>query len=542
MGSNGDSTLEVPPAISADQNQQLITFISSLYKKDLIQRPKVFNSTDDNVEDHIKSVENYLSSIAVRDNIGKITVLFETLEQRVKNAIIFESSYDANSSNYEWVKEKLIELFPKRVNQTSSFIDLLNLKQNGQSLDEFILEIKNCLASNNFVEKSQREKVAVQILIKGLDNKQLAKAVNMQEPSSLKSARNLIQSVKNSDSQIHQINNVRKEHSGNGLHEEVRQLQKQVAYLTQMLLAIKSKFNNDRVTNQNQTLYNRNNMVNRQQLPINRSKNLNEWQQVRYKHNDRVRCFRCNKTGHIQRNCRSDTHVKQLHVTQYANQNKTDEYSDNDNQSYIESNESSIPALRTIEKHMPHKPKKYSQDIIDLENYINGKSDKLSYSGALMSEKRNNCAAITIKPSRVKKNKPIVKGRIHDLTTSLFLDSGAEVNVIDSSYLKSLNLPSDCILPVRSSTHTLKCANNSKMVVSKKVILPITIGVVQRQLPFLIVDQLSPNVIVGIRGMKKLGADIITSRSAVMCGGIEVPFVDVTEPDSLSSKNEVQTH
>jgi len=132
---------------NGDETQLLLQFITSLYKKDLVQRPAVFYASEGNVSKHIEAVEKYFKSVNIdNDEMGKITILLETLEQKVKNCLIFENEYDSNCENYKWVKEKLIQLFPSKENQTTALLDLFDIKQNGRDIKEFVLDIKDNIA------------------------------------------------------------------------------------------------------------------------------------------------------------------------------------------------------------------------------------------------------------------------------------------------------------------------------------------------------------------------------------------------------------
>jgi len=532
MAGNGDSTLEVPP--TELHSQVLIKYISSLFKKELIQKPPIFSATDEDIQHHIKTVDNYIKSLGISDDLSKVTILFESLDQRVKNAVIFEPSYDDNSGNYKWVCEKLIALFPRKINQTSTLINLLNLRQNSKSLDEFILEIKNSVASNDFIEKADREKLAIEILLKGLDDQKVSAAISMQNPNSIKQVKNMITSVKTSNTEFNSVNRISPQLNDSSLHDEVIKLQKQVAYLTQMLLAVKSKMSEHPIE--------RTRVQKGFSSPSNRKRESQEWTYPKYNRRENVTCFKCKKRGHVQRNCRLNSLIQ------------NDYFSDCDTKSNSSENpvmsssslESSVPKVRLICQKPPKqivKPRqiKYPDEIIELENYINGKTNKPLYSDALKSQM---CKAITVKNSsnNSKNNKPIIKGRLNNSLTSLFMDTGACVNVVDASFLKknqinSLQRPNN-----KAFHHSIKCANNTKMNVIDKVSLSVQIGVTEKLLNFLVVDSLSPKVIIGLRGMKTLGAEIIPSRDLVKCHGIEIPFMGKTSLDSCISKNVKWVH
>jgi len=75
--------------------------------------------------------------------------------------------------------EKLLQIFPTKVNKTVSLINLLNLKQNNSSLFDFMIEIKNALMLNTNIPANQR-KLAVEVILEGLSDKSIFKAVSLQ--------------------------------------------------------------------------------------------------------------------------------------------------------------------------------------------------------------------------------------------------------------------------------------------------------------------------------------------------------------------------
>jgi len=180
--------------------------------------------------------------------------------------------------------------------------------------------------------------------------------------------------------------------------------------------------------------------------------------------------------------------------------------------------------------------KKYPEDILELERKINSTTNKKSYASVLST---GVCAGLTIsrKNRSVKfANKPCVNGRINDKPVVLFMDSGAEVNVIDHAYLKTLdNSISERVKP--SPSYNLKCANNSSLKLVGKVNIPITVGIKTKYLSFIVAEDLSSKVIVRIRGLKTLNVELHPGKDVIMCSGIEISFLGRTICESLRSKN-----
>ena len=200
------------------------------------------------------------------------------------------------------------------------------------------------------------------------------------------------------------------------------------------------------------------------------------------------------------------------------------------------------PSVNLVKIGKIRKPKVYSKEILELEKEINNSTTNNSPSYA--SIVKNNVNSLTVCPShKVKKtaNKPIIKGRLSGLLCDLFLDSGDEINVIDKSFLNKLKQRCQ-VKEMTAQNKTIKCANKSKMMVHSKVVLDVCLGVKEEKLTFLVVENLSPKVIIGLRGLKTLEADLIPKNDIVRCKGIEIPFMGRTIIDSVYQKNLSGTH
>lgn len=571
--SSSSNILGAQPSDS-ENTQILLNFISSLYKKDIIQKPSTFSSANGNIKKHLKEVEKYFKSVNISDNIGKVTILLETLDQREKNAIIFEPDYDSNSENYEWLKSKLLSLFPSKENQTSIISNLLNTKQNGKSIKEFILDIKNALAESSGIDKGDYSKIGLQIMYKGMDDKNLSKAIFLQSPTSLNEAEKLISSVVKSE-EI-KVNALRTDSS---ISKQIEDLQKQVAYLTQMILAIKSQsrhqsqryeqvfkrkgFNTPQYNLNNKPFqnfksnnfknYNNSNFhLDRKNLKINSDK-VNEWQEVPKKsrnfgQSNNRRCYVCGSFNHLQQSCPKFRRLNFLAEAVSSSSNKSSppvsDISETEGSmvcclNYNNNKKANANLKRKLTKVPVFKLcKDYPQDIINLEKAINEDKPK-SFAEVVKSP---TCAGLTVSGKSYRKfeNKPFIKGRVNSIETRFFMDSGAEVNVIDESYLGSLDVRNRLIKSCKK--HSIKCANNSQLTVKGEIFLPITVGVITKELPFIVVNQLSPKIIIGLRGLKSLKVEICPTIDAVKCAGIEIPFIAKTFSDSVCSKNVKLVH
>jgi hypothetical protein len=130
------------------------------------------------------------------------------------------------------------------------------------------------------------------------------------------------------------------------------------------------------------------------------------------------------------------------------------------------------------------------------------------------------------------RNKPVINGRCAGQKARLFLDSGAEMNVMDSAFLKELQSKE---LPVKFTpgTANIKCANGSKMPITGFAVMTIEIGSVKAVQRFMVVQHLFPKIIIGIRTMKTMEITINASEDCVYVGGnTKIPFLSRVYPQS----------
>ena len=91
------------------------------------------------------------------------------------------------------------------------------------------------------------------------------------------------------------------------------------------------------------------------------------------------------------------------------------------------------------------------------------------------------------------------------LQNKLLHDTGSEVNVLDYNYaINVLNLNKD---KIRKQQNIVKCANNSQLRTKGRVNVKVNIGLGLSNLEFILVENLFPKCIIGIRGLQKLDVE-----------------------------------
>ena len=141
-------------------------------------------------------------------------------------------------------------------------------------------------------------------------------------------------------------------------------------------------------------------------------------------------------------------------------------------------------------------------------------------------------------PPRDHGNKPLIKGKVQGYKHSIFLDSGAEINVIDGGFLKTIMKNTKVKLFKEHSQVKIRCANGTSMKVLGKAELNIEIGNKIEKQVFTVVSKIKPRIIIGIKQMKKTGIKIDASMDCIWLDGERVPFLrNIGAPTTLP-KNE----
>jgi hypothetical protein len=281
-------------------------------------------------------------------------------------------------------------------------------------------------------------------------------------------------------------------------------------------------------------------------------------------------CYECNEPGHIARNCpkkhlfrdrsnmrlnyrQQQNHrpfVRQMvpagssiasdeqgneeieNVEELSNLNGTDE------QCYVmgvmdEMWKENVPSQKHKSKKCLYSAsKEQNKDAEAWCNYINGLSRKPKNTQNCSKVARTVISESCPEPAR---NKPVIIGRCEGEKTKLFLDSGAEMNVMDCDFLNSLMAKQ---IPVKfiPKFSKIQCANGTQMTVTGHAMIRIEIGTVKAQQKFMVVKGLFPKVIVGIRTMKTMGVMIDPASNGIIVDNcVHVPFISKIIPQSATS-------
>ena len=156
--------------------------------------------------------------------------------------------------------------------------------------------------------------------------------------------------------------------------------------------------------------------------------------------------------------------------------------------------------------------KSYPEEVNRWADFVEGRTNRKPKT--LISTNHSEKAA----------NKPIIEGKCQGCVCRILCDSGAEVNVIDEALVKQIQ-ENDSSVEISKSKKSVKCANNSSMNVVGSVRLKMSFASMSKSCNFLVVKDLFPKVILGIRSMKGLRMIIDPMNNRVKVRGTTIPFL-----------------
>ena len=183
-------------------------------------------------------------------------------------------------------------------------------------------------------------------------------------------------------------------------------------------------------------------------------------------------------------------------------------------------------------------PRRRDSEVVNLwSNFINGNGAKPKEQ---LVNRKYPATLISCTNSEPARNKPVVGGFCEGMKATVFLDSGAEMNVVDHEYWSGLQ-KTDNNIKLIPSVSQIKCANGITMNVMGYTHLRLEIGSVKVTQRFTVVKNMFPKILVGIRTMKTMNIVLHPNDNCVYVGnGVPVPFLSIIEPQSTSSSENGQ--
>jgi hypothetical protein len=334
----------------------------------------------------------------------------------------------------------------------------------------------------HFVDEERKEEFLLAAFIKGIRDRQVAEALEVLKPATISDAMKLVKSEmkrqqENESRRPEFVRATFEKHFNEEnsqvkeLTAQVRQMQLQLNHILAFIQRLENTKDNSLPIKVHQITpvlgnFMKNNIGNSHNRPSGGNYRQNLRKPIRP-----IICFNCNKEGHIARQCRQSSqiqrgtfkNVRQLHEDVNEVPSYCTDKQDDDLESKV-SSENNCYAMNLVKnekiRNNETRTRKVKLDPHGQEwlNYIKGMGPKPKI--PLQTAKPQT----VISNSRTEKaaNKPLVKGRCEEKLTLIFLDTGAETNVMDSKFFGELRQKHPNLI-LTPSTQIIKCANGSKI-------------------------------------------------------------------------------
>ena len=477
----------------------------------------------DDIKDHLRKLCNKIHELDITGK-EKINFIIKSLHEDALCELKALPQYNINQDNFDWHYKNLEKLYAEQDSEVFAYSKLFNLKQiQGQSLREFISKIR-IMGYKIFgnIDPDKREALFVKCLVKGLQNRLQATIIQEMQPGSLEKAYEILKNDNNinKSSKSEDIACYKIEETSDVILDKLNEVCTRLAKLEKQLQAS--------------------------------SKTQFKPYEKKHDYIDK-KCFNCNMPGHMARNCRRPPtcrncfkkghisenclhkNTKVRHMREDDNDSmvsvKTDDIKESCDELLIDkrNGENEFGGVYMIDKHsssmdgrntwrkVSHKKKKCKKEPEEINHwlgYINGKAKKPK-------------TVISISNPERARNKPIIRAKVNGADKNILLDTGCENNVIDYGFLKKISKGNSVNFLQKQGR--LKCANGSPLPILGYTVLPVKLGDHVSEMKFTVVEEIFPNVIIGLKYMKRLGITILTGEDAVKIHNTTIPFISKTE-------------
>ena len=513
-------------ANTGDDDSNLQRLLSSILKRDIIPRPNTYIKGMD-MNHHLERIAAFNKNVGVDDDDAKLGILLSSLDDFVQSELFCQPDYTAEKDN-DWVVNKLIVLFGEHTSTITPLMKLLNVKQDfGQSIRDFVSDLR--VAAYRYMKQvcvEDREKHILEAFIAGLLDKNIANALRSLRPNSLQEAFELSRKEEKRlpAEDVHVRAMPAEQDVITSMKYEIASLKKQVHALHLLMskplvqprpTVARTRPDAQRPTNQQQICYNCQGAGHFARECRNRT--VCRFCGLHHRSVD------CKISGGRTRNAqntfrRLDDEVEELDHAQEEVSNISDPVPDAAGDFFV------LASKRSMQK-----KKQYSEKRLVAESNASRWADYVD------GKVRRPMTVISENHSEVAANKPIVRGKLQGIQGKFFLDTGANINVIDKTLFDKLAKCSGVTL--RSKPLSIRCANGTFLNCIGTAFLNVAFGHTNVFIEFKVVASIFPKVFLGIRALKKLNANIDLRGNCMNVNGETFSFLSHVD-DASSSKTE----
>jgi hypothetical protein len=548
--------------------------IDRIEKKETIHQVPRLYYKGQNVENHLLTVERYFKGASIQGMNAKCVSFINSLDETVQVEMFAQLDFDKNENNYGWLVNTLRRLYGRKENTLSPRVHLLQLHQSqDQSPADYASQLRveayHCWPRQ---EINEQESFLLKVFLNGLYDRNTAMAIKAVKPEKLEIAAEHAQRMYRPQSKEESRSPANDNHlrvvaqaPDNGI---ISHLQTQIADLQKKVSALEQLFRDTQMSSpiNRRPPYNANTL---QRPPYNANPSRN------YTPRRPITCYNCYKEGHIARDCPQQgrpgpngrTYAQNDSRNYAAGQTKKPFFrqvcKDLDTTSVCDDES----ALQDVHEHATEEDTE--KCYIITKSAVSDTLDKRPikprisfYKGNPMEEQSAQAwsnfvcghgrkpkkyslkkgayqqTLISVNHSEPAKNKPVVIGKCAGVKAKIFIDSGAEMNVIDADFLNEIIIQQRTPVKFVPGKAFIQCANGSKMAVTGHATFLVELGNARVQQKFMVVQRIFPKIIIGLRTMKTMSIIIDAVNDGIIVNEeTRVPFLSRISPDSTVQGN-----
>ena len=520
--------------MASTRSSPFAKMMENWYVRDELSDIPIFTK-EKNIRYHIKSVDDKLKELDIPQT-KRPKYLIKSLKEDIQTELRSLPEYDQNKDDYDWLCEEFIKLFHGDKTDATCYLNLLSICQkNDERLRDFLSRVRttgyHILAHE---DSKKREELLLMTFINGLQSKNAKILLKELKPKTLNDAYKIIKDEKpaaDTESKTRDLfafdnSETVSTEKLDEIFRELKELRSQVETLTEEVMQQR------------------------------RANHENQWTRVSYKNqsrsrndpkrydnqNDRanVQFYGCGAFGHTKRFCRNKRRPNaqkfrsiEVASSDDSSEPNTDEI-ENSSEPVIglsgdenpQKNQSKLrhQPVFSLQRKVQKQKKKYPDDIEMLGNYIDGKGPRPKQLKKIKFAKppQTTISSCVSEPAA---NKPVIECRMTDgRKVSALFDSGAESNVIDKEFLKSISTVPENNVKFIGKSGSLQCANGSLMQIIGYAVVTLNIGTASVRTKFCVVRSIFPKIIIGMRTMSKERIVIDPYNNCLCVRGVCIPF------------------